>query len=88
MSKTTGELLDNKRKYHEIKPSGIEPMICWSLNGNWYVEGELYDELNIFEQRKVISNFAPGDFSNSCYKSIGFHLHARSDHGGDCYMAP
>ena len=62
MSNATGQLLDNKRKYHEIKPSGAEPMICWSLNGNWYVEGELYDELNIFEQRKVISNLAPGDF--------------------------
>ena len=89
MSNATGQLLDNKRKYHEIKPSGAEPMICWSLNGNWYVEGELYDELNIFEQRKVISNLAPGDFFLiPATNPIGLHLHARSDHGGDCYICP
>ena len=52
-----GALLDNKKKYAEILSDGSEPMVCWSLNGNWYIEGELYDELNVFEQRKVISNF-------------------------------
>ena len=50
---------------------------------------ELYDELNIFEQRKVISNLAPGDFFLiPATNPIGLHLYARSDHGGDCYICP
>lgn len=89
MLNAEGVLLDNKKKYAEITSDGSEPMVCWSLNGNWYIEGELYDELNVFEQRKVISNLAPGDFFLIPPSiPVGLFLYARSDFGGDCFICP
>ena len=87
MSEANGKLLDNKKKYAKISSDGSEPMVCWSLNCNWYLEGELYDELNVFQQRKVILNLSPGDFCLIPSKTpFGLFLHARNDGDGDCYM--
>ena len=87
MSDANGVLLDNKKKYAKIFSDGTEPMVCWSLNCNWYLEGELYDELDVFQQRKVILNLSPGDFCLIPPKiPFGLFLHARSDADGDCYM--
>lgn len=79
--------IDNHLKYFEFKE--IEnPMVTWSLNTDWYIEGELYDDNNLYLQRKVIAEFKPGDFlviPNNLSTSL--RIFSRTDQPGTCHYA-
>ena len=50
------------KKYFELRPDASGAQVYWSLRGEWYAEGELYDRDGHYEQRKVILTLLPGEF--------------------------
>ena len=43
LSRSASHSIDNEKKYFELRPDASGAQVYWSLRGEWYVEGELYD---------------------------------------------
>lgn len=89
LAKAATGILKNKLQHAAVGTSGTEAYVYWCLTGEWYVEGELYDHQERYQQRKVIANLQPGDFFVVPAKlSPRLRLFARTDKEGDCFCAP
>ena len=89
LAKAATGVLENKQQYAAVGTSGTEAYVYWCLTAEWYVEGELHDYQDKYQQRKVIANLQPGDFFVVPAKlSPRLRLFARTDQEGDCFCAP
>ncbi len=79
--------LDNRSKYYQFENLNA-PVVAWSLDTDWYVEGELYQAGNLYLQRKVMAEFKPGDFFIIPPQiSSRLKVFARTDKLGSCHFS-
>ena len=62
LTNSSQEKFDLQGKYLELSSQPEGAIVIWSLDKSWFVEGELYDQENLYQQRKVIAELSPGDF--------------------------
>ena len=89
LSQAATQSIDNEKKYVELCPDGSGAYVYWSLQEEWFIEGELYDNNEVYEQRKVILSLLPGEFL--LLPSVlppSLRIYARSDQEAQCFRAP
>ena len=80
-------ILDNRGKYYQFEDLNAA-VVAWSLDSDWYVEGELYEGGDLYLQRKVIAEFKPGDFFIIPPQvSSRLRMFARTDKLGSCHFS-
>ena len=85
LSNSSQEKFDLQGKYLELSSQPEGAIVIWSLDKSWFVEGELYDQNNLYQQRKVIAELSPGDFFILPPEMPkGLRLYARSYEKGVC----
>ncbi|MEK9632649.1 MAG: hypothetical protein VW622_02305, partial [Opitutae bacterium] len=89
LSRSASHSIDNEKKYFELRPDASGAHVYWSLRGEWYVEGELYDRDGHYEQRKVILTLLPGEFLLlPAELPSSLRIYSRSDNNAQCFRAP
>ena len=58
LSNSSQEEFDLQGKYLELSSQPEGAIVIWSLDKSWFVEGELYDQDNLYQQRKVIAELS------------------------------
>ena len=89
LSRSASHSIDNEKKYFELRSEASGAYVYWSLRGEWYVEGELYDRDGHYEQRKVILTLLPGEFLLlPAELPSSLRIYSRSDNNAQCFRAP